>query len=89
MRILARSSVAAMTIALFVVHSTAARADATAFQSHCAKCHERVKPLALKLKGDSREERSVALAKFLETHHAEDAQVRAAIVDYLVDLPAR
>jgi len=32
------------------------------------------------------EARSAALAKFLQTHHSDDAQTRAAIVEYLVGL---
>ena len=35
------------------------------------------------------EERSVALDRFLETHHAQDPQVRAAVIEYLMGLSAR
>jgi hypothetical protein len=66
-----------------------AAADATAFRSHCTKCHPRESSLMRGLKGDTGAERAAALSKFLETHHARDPEARAAIVDYLVGLSGK
>jgi hypothetical protein len=64
----------------------AAAADAPAFQAQCASCHLRASTLARRLEGESAEARSAALAKFLQAHHSDDAQTRAAIAEYLVGL---
>jgi hypothetical protein len=64
----------------------AAAADAPAFQAQCASCHPRASTLARRLEGESAEARSAALVKFLQKHHSEDAQTRAAIAEYLVGL---
>lgn len=69
---------------VFPVFGTAA--DAPAFQARCASCHPRASTLARRLDGDGAEARSAALAKFLQSHHCDDAQARAAIVDYLISL---
>lgn len=61
-------------------------ADASAFEAHCAKCHERASALARRLEGGTKEERMATLGKLLETHHVEDPQARAAIVEYLAGL---
>jgi hypothetical protein len=74
-----------MVLACFLPRNAAA-ADAPAFQAQCASCHQRASTLARRLEGESAEARSAALAKFLETHHCDDAQARMAIVDYLVGL---
>jgi hypothetical protein len=66
-----------------------AAADATAFQAQCISCHPRAAILARRLDGGSTVERSAALAEFLKTHHGEDGQTRAAIVDYLVELSSQ
>jgi hypothetical protein len=61
-------------------------ADPAAFEANCARCHPRAKTLARSLKGQNREERAAALSSRLESHHCDDADVRAKIVDYLVGL---
>jgi hypothetical protein len=63
-----------------------ALADAALYKAHCAKCHARAGNLAVNLKGQTEEEKASSLDAFLTTHHAEDAQVRAKILTYLVDL---
>lgn len=55
------------------------------FKTHCAKCHGRVAALVRNLKGETRDERAVVLSKFLEEHHVDDPDARAAIVKYLVE----
>lgn len=70
----------------YVFSGLGTAADLSAFQARCVSCHPRASTLARGLDGDSAEARSAALAKFLETHHCEDAQARTAIVDYLVGL---
>lgn len=60
-------------------------ATETTFKTHCAKCHGRVAALARNLKRDTRDERAAALSRFLEDHHLDDPDARAAIVKYLVE----
>lgn len=74
-----------MVLACFLPRNAAA-ADTTAFEEQCATCHQRASTLARRLEGESAEARSAALTKFLQTHHSDDAQTRAAIVEYLVGL---
>lgn len=74
-----------VVLACFLLRIAAA-ADTTAFEEQCATCHQRASTLARRLEGESAEARSAALAKFLQTHHSDDAQTRAAIVEYLVGL---
>ncbi len=64
-------------------------ADEQAFKEHCGQCHERAASLARNLKGSTVKERGATLTRFLQTHHTEDANVRTAIVDYLVGLSGR
>lgn len=79
-------------IALLMVAPLGARTgvaeEAASFKTHCAKCHPRAGTLARSLKGDTRDERTAALAAFLVSHHCEDPAARAAIVAYLVGLSA-
>jgi len=81
------------TMACLVISTTAwskkAAADEQAFKEHCGKCHARAASLARNLKGPTTEDRAATLAKFLQTHHAEDAKARTGIVDYLVGLSAQ
>jgi hypothetical protein len=56
---------------------------------HFTKCHQRAASVARKLKGDTLEELTAALDKFLSTYHAEDPKVRAAVIDYLIELAAQ
>jgi mono/diheme cytochrome c family protein len=66
-----------------------AQADASLFKEHCAKCHARAAAVARGLKGQSAVEKSSQLDVFLKTHYAEDAQLRAKIVAYLVALSGK
>jgi hypothetical protein len=74
---------------LIAVWASAAIADERAFGEHCAKCHGHAISVVQRLTGKTIEERSAALDRFLETHHAQESKVRAAIVGYLVSLSAR
>jgi len=75
----------AIVLACFLPRNAAA-AGAPAFEAECASCHPRASTLARRLEGESAEARSAALMKFLQKHHSDDAQTRAAIADYLVGL---
>jgi len=77
---------AAPALLFAAVWSSAAVGDTRVFTEHCAKCHQRAASVARELKGDTLEERTAALDKFLSTHHAEDPKVRAAVIDYLIGL---
>lgn len=68
--------------------ATAAAAE-RAFKEHCGKCHSRATSVARGLKGDTERERRETLAKFLPSHHAQDAKPRAEIIDYLIGLSAQ
>ena len=63
-----------------------ATADEIAFKEHCAKCHPRPASVVRGLRGKTAEERSILLHKFLATHHAEDAKLRADITNFLIGL---
>ena len=54
-----------------------------AFKEHCSKCHARASSVARSFDG-SEEQRKKAFDRFLSTHYAEDPQVRAKIIDYLL-----
>ena len=77
---------AAATIVLIVGVSTTAIADERAFKEHCAICHHRASSVVRRLIGETAEERTAVLDRFLATHHAEDPKLRAAIVSYLIGL---
>lgn len=68
--------------------SSTAIASETLFKGHCAKCHPRATSLVQGWSGQA-DERATALNRFLEAHHAEDPKVRAAIVNYLIELSAQ
>ena len=74
---------------LIATLSSSSIADERTFEEHCARCHQRAISLARRLKEQTVEERSAALDRFLETHHAQDPQVRAAVIEYLMGLSAR
>ena len=82
---LARTLSWTVVLACFLPQNAAA-ADTPAFQEQCASCHPRAGTLARRLEGESAEARSAALMKLLQKHHSDDAQTRAAIVEYLVGL---
>jgi hypothetical protein len=63
-----------------------ATADELAFKQYCAKCHPRPASVVRGLGGKTTEERSILLDKFLATHHAEDARLRADIINFLIGL---
>jgi hypothetical protein len=75
---------AVMALAIVLLIPAGASADAGLYREHCAKCHARAGVLAKGLKGETTEDKAAALDAFLMKHHADDAQVRAKIVDYLV-----
>ena len=60
-----------------------ASASEPAFTEHCSKCHARASSVARSFDGNE-EQRKKAFDRFLSTHYAEDSQVRAKIVDYLL-----
>lgn len=78
--------ISVVLLQLLTTVDLAAAADAAAFETYCARCHERASTLARRLEGTTDDERARALTQFLMTHHVEDADARAAIVDYLVGL---
>jgi hypothetical protein len=84
-----RKSWWAVRIALPVAISaaTAAAAEST-FNEHCGKCHARPTSVLRSLKGNAEQERRKLLDEFLSAHHAEDAKLRAEIIDYLIKLPS-
>jgi hypothetical protein len=57
------------------------------FKEHCGKCHTRLSSVLGGLNGNAEQERRASLDEFLSTHHAEDAKLRAEIIDYLIKLP--
>lgn len=77
---------AAIALSAQATWPVAARSDEALFKSYCAKCHARAQPLARRLPGNSPEEKSSLLAKFLETHHPPSDEQRAALVSYLVGI---
>jgi hypothetical protein len=74
---------------LSLLTSGIARADADLFKERCAKCHARAGVLARNLKGQTRDDKAAGLDAFLKTHHADDEQVRAKIIAYLIGLSGR
>jgi hypothetical protein len=72
-------------IALMIVASGFATASASerAFKGNCSKCHARPISVARSFDGNE-EQRKKAFDRFLSTHYAEDPQVRAKIIDYLL-----
>ena len=80
------SWIAGLSLIAAALTPVSALADAALYKAHCSKCHARAGTLAVKLKGQSEEEKASRLHAFLTTHHAEDAETRANIVAYLVDL---
>ena len=80
---------AASALLLAAIWSSAPLADQRVFKAHCGKCHQRAVSVARDLKGDTLEERTDALDKFLSTHHAEDPKLRAVVIDYLIGLSAQ
>jgi hypothetical protein len=72
---------------LLIVASGYATASGTepAFEEHCGKCHARPSTVARSF-GGSEQQRKKAFDKFLSAHYAEDPQLRAEIVAYLLDL---
>ena len=60
-----------------------ASASEPAFKEHCSKCHTRPSSVARSFDGNE-EQRKKAFDRFLSTHYAEDPQVRAKIIDYLL-----
>ena len=71
--------------ALMIVASGFATASASerAFKGNCSKCHTRPSSVARSFDGNE-EQRRKAFDRFLSTHYAEDPQVRAKIIDYLL-----
>jgi hypothetical protein len=67
----------------------AASADADLFKDRCGKCRARATTLARGLKDDTAPAKTAALDAFLKGHHAEDAEIRARIVAYLVGLSGK
>lgn len=66
--------------------AVSAHPEAPLYKEHCAKCHARAGALAANLKGQTAEEKASRLEAFLQSHHANDSQVRAKIIAYLVEL---
>ncbi len=85
-RLLRATVIGLIVVGLAFIVPTSASADAQTFKDHCAKCHARPQTLARQLKGDTPEAKRLALDGFLATHHANDAEVRNRIIDYLVAL---
>ncbi len=69
-----------------VLSAISAHAEAPLYKEHCAKCHARAGTLATNLKGQTAEEKASRLEAFLQSHHANDPQVRARIIAYLIEL---
>jgi hypothetical protein len=72
-------------IALMIAASGFATASVAepAFKEHCSKCHSRPSSVARSFDGNE-EQRKKAFDRFLSTHYAEDPQLRAKIVAYLL-----
>jgi hypothetical protein len=81
--------IAALALAGGVFAPVAAGADADVFKDRCGKCHARATTLARGLKGETAEAKTAALDAFLKGHHAEDAEIRARIVAFLVGLSGK
>jgi hypothetical protein len=73
-----------MTVLMIVASGFAtASASEPAFKEHCSKCHERPSSVARSFDGNE-EQRKKAFDRFLSRHYAEDPQVRAKIIAYLL-----
>ena len=81
-----RTWTGALSLIAIALSVASARADATLYKEHCAKCHARAGTVATNLKGQTAEAKTSRLDAFLQSHHAGEAQVRAKIVAYLVEL---
>ena len=80
---------AALAPLLLAMLTGFATADEITFKEHCAKCHPRPASVVRGLGGKTAEERTILLDKFLATHHAEDAKLRADIINFLIGLSAQ
>lgn len=63
-----------------------AERGATHYESACAECHATPSRIMRRVRGDDAEARAAALETFLADHYAPDAQTRADIIAYLVNL---
>jgi hypothetical protein len=73
-----------MTVLMIVASGFAtASASEPAFKEHCSKCHARASSVARSFDGNE-EQRKKAFDRFLSRHYAEDPQVRAKIIAYLL-----
>lgn len=81
-----RNRITALSLIAGLLVPGSAHADAALYKAHCSKCHARAGTLAAGLKGQSEDEKTSRLNAYLTTHHIEEAQVRAKIVTYLIDL---
>ncbi|MEQ1717515.1 MAG: c-type cytochrome [Hyphomicrobium sp.] len=63
-----------------------AQAGEAVFKTNCTKCHVSAATVARKLKGETAEEKTTNLAKFLETHQKSDPATRPALTAYLIGL---
>ena len=73
-----------MTVLMIVASGFAtASASEPAFKEHCSKCHARPSSVARSFDGNE-EQRKKAFDRFLSRHYAEDPQVRAKIIAYLL-----
>jgi len=79
----------ALALLLLVKLANFAGADELSFKEHCAKCHPRAGSIMRGFGGKTAEERSVQLDSFLKAHHAQDPELRANIVNFLVGLSAQ
>jgi hypothetical protein len=74
----------AMTASIIAASGLAtASASEPDFKEHCSKCHARASSVARSFDGNE-EQRKKAFDRFLSTHYAEDPQVRAKIIAYLL-----
>jgi hypothetical protein len=80
---------AVLALPLLVKLADFASGDELAFKEHCAKCHPRAGSIMRGFGGKTAEERAVQLDRFLKTHHAEDPELRANIINFLVALSAQ
>lgn len=81
--------IVALSLMAGTLAAVPARADEALYKEHCARCHARASTLAANLKGQSAEDKAARLDEFLKTHYAEDTEVRAKIVAYLMGLARR
>jgi hypothetical protein len=79
---------AAIGLLVAISSATTANGEST-FREHCGKCHARPTSVLRGLKGNAEQERRRELDEFLAMHHAEDPELRAEIIDYLMRLLAQ